>query len=127
MLWVVVCGFIGVYYWKYKSEKEWLSTFSKERAGDMENALKGERFEITDEQAEERLILMEKKKEEQRGEKVNTKKLRDRFDKTQLGLAKLFSPSYDLNEILEEQAKYEKELKSKVEKGEISSYKFNSR
>ena len=94
----------------------------------MQQALEGEHFELTNEQAEERLILMEKKKETQRGGDVNLGALKDRFDPQRLSTAKLFSPVLDYHQIMKEQKRFKEEEAKKMEKGQIYKYTFlNSR
>ena len=119
----MIFGFIGTYYHIYSKESKELEEFYRNNKEIVES-MSGERFELSDDQAEERLILMDKKKEEQRGGKVDTKKLRDKFDRSQLGLAKQFAPTHDFHQILEEQKTYENEKKLKEESGEIPKYKF---
>ncbi|KAF0984904.1 hypothetical protein FDP41_000803 [Naegleria fowleri] len=115
---ILTVSIIYAYYAKIKEQDALIEKYYSQNSHLMKKALEHQKFEISDQEAEERLLLMEKKKEQQSTGTANLKKLRDRFDKSQLGEAKLFSVGIDYYAELERQAKLEAIEKQKREHGE---------
>ncbi|KAG2374072.1 hypothetical protein C9374_011151 [Naegleria lovaniensis] len=116
---LLIVSIIYQYYRKITYQNALIDKYYSQDPNAMKKALEHQKFEISDEEAEERLLLMDKKKEEQATGTANLKQLKDRFHKSQLGEAKLYNVGMDYYAELERQAKLEAQVQEKRERGEI--------